>query len=256
MYTAQRFLKLCFIIFPILVLAETAAAQNLNTPPLTEKVVTIMQRVTPVLGQELSARGFKLGSPVFVRIFKLTGTLEIWVKKNSRFELFRSYPICDLSGYPGPKLYEGDWQSPEGFYSVTADQMHPKSDYHLAFNIGYPNEFDSTLNRSGGDIMVHGDCSSMGCFAMNDQRMEEIYVLAHSALTNGQNAFSVHIFPFQMTTANMKKFQHSPWLSFWQNLKEGFDAFEQTGQVPEIIVSKGRYLINTPQKLAMRKTRK
>lgn len=253
MHTSPRFLILCICSALFLLQGHYCASEELVKPPVTEKFATILARVTPVIEKELSAKGFKLGSPVFVRIFKLPAILEVWMEKNGRHELFKSYPVCDLSGYPGPKLREGDWQGPEGFYRVTADQMHPSSDYHLAFNIGYPNEYDAMLNRSGGDIMVHGDCSSMGCFAMNDQRMEEIYTLAHSALTNGQNAFAVHVFPFPLTGGNMKKFQHSPWISFWKNLKEGFDVFERTRQVPEMNVADGRYIVSDNSRIALRK---
>lgn len=128
-------------------------------------------------------------------------------EKSGSHELFRSYPICSYSGYPGPKLSEGDWQSPEGFYRVTSEQMNPWSDNHLAFDIGYPNEYDRAWDRTGGSIMVHGGCTSMGCFAMSDYRIEEIYTLAHAALAHGQRAFSVHIFPFRLTSANLNGYQ-------------------------------------------------
>ena len=129
--------------------------------------------------------------------------------------------------------------------------MNPRSNYHLSFNIGYPNEYDKLRNRSGSNIMVHGDCSSMGCFAMNDYRMEEIYTLAHIALTTGQQSFSVHVFPFRMTTDNMEKFQSSGWIGFWKNLKEGFDTFERTRQVPEIRVANGKYVVIDTARIAM-----
>ncbi|MCL7486596.1 MAG: murein L,D-transpeptidase [Desulfobulbaceae bacterium] len=221
-------------------------------PPVNEKVETVLAKVTPALAKELNAKGFRLGAPIFIRIFKLSAQLEVWLDRNGRYELFRSYPVCDFSGYPGPKLHEGDWQSPEGFYTVSADQMNPRSSFHLSFNIGYPNEYDTYRNRSGSNIMVHGSCSSMGCFAMNDYRMEEIYTLAHAALSNGQQSFAVHIFPFRMTADNMDKFRSSPWIGFWQNLKEGHDAFALSGQVPAIQVVGGRYVVTGTVKMAMR----
>ena len=215
-------------------------------PLLTDRVQTVLDRTIPRLQGELSGRGFRLGAPLFIRILKLPGQLEVWLQKKGRYQLFKSYPICRYSGFLGPKMHEGDWQSPEGFYRVTPEQMHPRSSYHLAFNIGYPNTYDRSLNRSGSNIMVHGDCSSMGCFAMQDYRMEEIYTLAHSALGGGQDSFAVHVFPFAMTRANMEKYEFSPWYDFWTNLQEGYAAFERTGQVPAVKVENGRYVVTQP----------
>lgn len=232
--------------------SNSSASAIQNEPPVTTKVESILTRITPRIKKELADKDFLFGSPLFIRIFKLSAKLEVWMEKKGHFELFKSYPICDFSGYPGPKLHEGDWQSPEGFYSVSADQMNPRSNYHLSFNIGYPNAYDKLHNRSGSNIMVHGNCSSMGCFAMSDYRMEEIYTLAHIALANGQQSFAVHIFPFKMTADNMKKFQSSRWIGFWKNLKEGFDAFERTRQVPEIQVAGDKYVVTgTLDRLAM-----
>ncbi len=255
MHTAQRFLKITIPLIILFLPGTSVASPDLDKPLVTEKVVSVLARVAPILEKELSVKGFKLGAPVFIRIFKVPGELEVWMDKNGHYELFKSYSICDFSGYPGPKLHEGDWQSPEGFYSVAPDQMNPRSNYHLSFNIGYPNEYDRLLHRSGGDIMVHGNCSSMGCFAMSDYRMEEIYTLTHSALTNGQKAFSVHVFPFRLTDENIKKFRYSPWITFWKNLKEGFDVFELTGQVPDIRVVNRRYIVSGPARIAMHRTR-
>jgi len=230
----------------------TLAAQE--TPLVTDKVTTILARVSPKISNELARRDFRLGAPIFVRIFKLPGELEVWMFKNNRYHKFKSYPICDYSGYPGPKIQEGDWQSPEGFYKVSSDQMNPRSSYHLSFNIGYPNEYDKSMNRTGSHIMVHGSCSSKGCFAMNNYRMEEIYTLAHAAMTHGQESFDVHIFPFPLTPENLNKYRHSPWISFWKNLREGYDAFEKNHQVPVIQAEKGKYIVDTRAvKLAMSK---
>ncbi|NOQ45812.1 MAG: L,D-transpeptidase family protein, partial [Desulfobulbaceae bacterium] len=171
-------------------------------PPVSEKAVTIKEETKPRVQRELATKGFQLGRPIFIRIFKLSGDLEIWIQKDGKYQLFKSYPICSYSGYPGPKTGEGDWQSPEGFYSVSSSRMNPNSSYHLSFNIGYPNEFDKARNRTGSCIMVHGDCSSRGCFAMGDHRMEEIYLLAYSALARGQEEFGVHVFPFKLNAKN------------------------------------------------------
>jgi len=232
--------------------AETAFCAD---PPSTPKADHLMAQTRTKMQQELRDKGFAFGQPIFVRIFKLPGTLELWMNKGRGFELFKSYRVCNYSGFPGPKINEGDWQAPEGFYSVSAEQMNPKSSYHLAFDVGYPNEFDVAKNRTGGMIMVHGNCQSVGCFAMTDGRIEEIYLLAHEALKQGQSRFAVHIFPFALTSLNLKKFAASPWIKFWQSLEPGFAAFEQSKQVPEIAVQNGEYVVaSRTQKLAMKQT--
>ncbi len=248
MYSYHRFL--IFLLILAFCAAPTFSLAQ-ETPLVTDKVLNIMDRVKPEVNAELSAKGLKSGSNVFIRIFKLPGELEVWIEDNGRYRLFESYPICSYSGYLGPKLKEGDWQSPEGFYKVTPGQMNPRSSYHLSFNIGYPNDYDKFLKRSGSSIMVHGNCSSKGCFAMNDYRMEEIYTLAHAAFMNGQLSIDVHIFPFHLTKENMYKYRFSPWIGFWKNLREGYDAFERSRQVPVITADQGKYVVSGKIKVAM-----
>ncbi len=187
---------------------------------------------------------FQMGSAVFVRIFKQEGQLELWLKHNGRFALYRTYPICKWSGRLGPKVKEADYQSPEGFYSVSAKQLNPHSNYHRAFNVGYPNAFDRQNGRTGGLVMVHGACKSVGCFAMTDRGIEEIYGFVAAAISAGQREVPVHIFPFRMTESTIARETGGSWLafvggggspqwaSFWRNLKEGYDIFEQTGEPP------------------------
>lgn len=185
-----------------------------------------------------------MGDPVFVRIFKQEGQLELWLKKNGKYFLYKTFPICKWSGRLGPKEKEADYQSPEGFYSVSARQLNPHSNYHRAFNVGYPNAFDKQNGRTGGLVMVHGACKSVGCFAMTDRGIEEIYGFVEGALRAGQRDISVHIFPFRMTEANIAKETGGGWLAFvggpnytqwnnfWRNLKQGYDLFEQNGEPP------------------------
>jgi len=221
----------------------TTSTLVIAAPSLPLRAANLLNNATPRVKQELAKKGFKLGQPLFVRIFKIPGTLEIWIKKHTKYQLFKTFPICNYSGYPGPKLQEGDWQSPEGFYWVTASQMNPNSSYHLSFNIGYPNSFDRIRKRTGSSIMVHGGCSSRGCFAMGDTAMDEIYLLAHSALSQGQKKFPVHIFPFKLTAKNLFKFRSSPWIGFWKKLQPGFKSFEKNRQVPNIVVEQGKYVL-------------
>ncbi len=242
MHHSGRFVNILVLLVSLLLLQATSVQA---TPPLPPKAAHLLAQRQPAVQQELTRKNLRLGMPVFMRIFKMEGVLEVWMQPKDRFVLFKSYPICAYSGFPGPKLHEGDWQSPEGFYRVTRAQMHPNSRHHLAFNIGYPNELDRQRQRTGSAIMVHGECSSRGCFAMGNQAMEEIFLLAHAALAGGQESFAIHIFPFRLTQANLHKFRSSPWLAFWKSLEPGFSAFETSHQVPDILTEKGHYVIRT-----------
>ncbi len=192
----------------------------------------------------LAIKGMKQESPIFVRIFKEESEFEIWKLKDGRFQHFRTYPICAWSGGLGPKVQQGDRQAPEGFYTVSRGQMNPRSLYHLAFNIGFPNAYDSANGHSGSALMVHGDCKSVGCYAMTDAYIEEIYILAREAFSAGQTKFHVQALPFHMTGANMQRHRDSPWYPFWLKLKEGHDYFEATGRPPIIKVCSKQYLVN------------
>jgi len=201
----------------------------------------VVARVKPSLERALAVRGLAWGAPIFVRIFKEESELELWVRGRERFELFRTYPICRISGGLGPKLEQGDQQGPEGFYFVTPDRLNPSSEYFLAFNLGYPNAFDRSHGRTGGALMVHGDCVSAGCYAMTDPGISEIYALAEAALRSGQPYFRVHAFPFRLTDANLARHAGSPWRDFWAGMRPAFDWFEARRRPPEIRVRAGRY---------------
>lgn len=195
----------------------------------------------PVLKKQLESQGIQWGAEVFVRIFKEERELELWLRKGKKFVLFRSYIIAAMSGKLGPKEKEGDLQAPEGFYYVTPDRMKPDSRYHLAFNVGYPNRYDRLHGRTGSFIMVHGARASIGCFAMTDEKIEEIYTLCDSALHAGQKFFRVHSFPFRMTEERMSTAEDQRWYSFWQNLQTGYLWFEEHGVPPNVNVYKKRY---------------
>jgi murein L,D-transpeptidase YafK len=193
----------------------------------------------------LAEKGMKEESPILMRVFKAESELEIWkAKDDGRYYHFKTYPICSYSGDLGPKVSQGDRQAPEGFYLVSQDLMNPKSRYHLSFDVGFPNAYDRAYGRTGADIMVHGDCTSSGCYAMTDGVMEEIYILAREALAGGQQNFQVQAFPFRMTAANMQGHKDHKWYDFWRNLKEGYDYFEITRRPPPIAICEKRYLIN------------
>lgn len=201
-------------------------------------------RVTPALSRDLKPLGLALGNPVFVRIFKREGELELWMAgRDGSYRLFRTYPICYYSGALGPKRRQGDNQAPEGFYRIARGQLNPASRYHLAFNLGYPNAYERAHGYTGDFLMVHGNCVSIGCYAMGDAAIEEIYTLVDAALSAGQPAFDVHAFPFRLDDAALAAERASPWFDFWSELKPGYDAFERARRPPRVSVQARRYRI-------------
>ena len=193
----------------------------------------------------LGKKDMTASAPIFIRIFKAESELEVWKQRaDGRFHHFKTYPICHWSGDLGPKLSQGDKQSPEGFYTVNRHQMNPNSQFHLSFDLGYPNAFDRAHGRTGNFLMVHGKCKSAGCYAMTDGLMEEIYALAREAFAGGQQAFHVHAFPFRMTDSNMARFKGNRNARFWRTLKEGYDYFEVSRQVPNVEICAKRYHVN------------
>ena len=225
--------------------AENTKSTKTITIPRSQRAQKAIERNEPILSALLDTRAMSIGSPVFIRIFKEESELEVWLQGSKQtYSLFKTYPICTFSGDLGPKQHEGDMQSPEGFYFVNANRLNPWSQYHLSFNLGYPNRYDRQYGRTGSALMVHGECVSIGCYAMTNPGIEEIYTLVHAALENGQPFFRVHAFPFRMTEENMQRHQSSDWFAFWQNLKQGYDWFENNKRPPNVEVSAKTYIFN------------
>ena len=194
---------------------------------------------------DMKAKGMVRTSSVMARIFKEEGKLEIWkAKTNGRYDMVASYDICKWSGKLGPKYTEGDRQAPEGFYTVRPSQMNPRSNYHLSFNIGFPNAYDRANGRTGANLMVHGACSSSGCYSMTDAQIEQIYAFGRDAFQGGQTEFQIQAFPFRMTAANMARYRNDPNYEFWKMLKVGYDNFEITKVPPKVDVCEKRYVFN------------
>lgn len=197
------------------------------------------------LVKTMKTKGMALGAPIMLRVFKEENVMEVWKQDHrKRYALLNTYEICKWSGKLGPKYKEGDRQAPEGFYHVSKGLMNPNSSYHLSFNLGFPNKFDRANDRTGSYLMVHGDCSSAGCYSMTDEYIEEIYALAREAFKGGQKAFQVQAFPFRMTAENMAKKVNHPKFEFWKMLKEGSDHFEVTNKQPKVDVCEKRYVFN------------
>ncbi|WP_102960940.1 L,D-transpeptidase family protein [Mangrovicella endophytica] len=197
------------------------------------------------LVKDIKAKGMGVNAPILVRLYKEESELEVWKQKtDGSYALLKTYPICAWSGKLGPKKVEGDRQAPEGFYAITPAHLKPNSQYHLAFNTGYPNAYDRSLGRSGADLMVHGSCNSSGCYAMDDKQIQEIFSLAQLAFDGGQRAFQMQALPFRMTPKNMARHRNSEHYAFWKMLKEGTDRFELTKRPPAVGVCEKRYVFD------------
>src|SRR3954464_4087965 len=222
------------------------AKATTESPPKAPK--PLPAKATQELPSELLAllrqRKMPKHSPILVRLFKEEAELEVWKQDTTgRFQILKTYPICRWSGDLGPKLYEGDRQAPEGFYTITPALRNPNSNFHLSINFGFPNAFDRANKRNGSFLMIHGDCLSAGCYAMTDEQISEIYALARDSLS-GRPSFQVQAYPFRLTPANLARHRNSPNLAFWKMLKVGNDHFETTELEPRVDVCDRRYVFN------------
>ena len=234
-------------------IAKTGIALALVIPCLmnckgSERLEAVRDRIQPSLKQQWVEAGLQWGASVFIRIFKESSELEVWGDPGGGAEWikFRTYPIACFSGELGPKLREGDGQAPEGIYATNASLLNPQSRYHLSFNIGYPNALERQLGRTGSLIMIHGSDVSVGCFAMTDPQIEEIYLFVEAALRHGAKTVPIHCFPFRMTDARLQQARDdsNPWTPFWEELQPIHDAFERTLRPPTIESNDGRYQLS------------
>lgn len=197
---------------------------------------------------EIQSSRSDTSSELFIRLIKTTetkdkGVLQMWKRgEDARFYLDRSFDICTWSGELGPKLREGDGQSPEGFYFIKPSSLNPNSSYHLSFNLGFPNAYDRAHGRTGSFLMVHGDCVSIGCYAMTNDGIEDIYADVEAAFAAGQPFIRVHVFPFEMTAENLAAQRGNPNHAFWKNLKTGWDWFEENRMPPDVTVAGKSYI--------------
>ncbi len=228
-------------------LADYLEAQRISAKRIGNRALALSGQPlpgTPELGnldQRLAASGLKRGAPVFVRIFKREFELELWMRGAGGYKLFATYPICTWSGRLGPKLTTGDKQAPEGVYYVDKTALNPQSRWHRSFNLGFPNAYDRAYGRTGSFLMVHGGCSSAGCYAMTNAVIDEIWALAEGALGKGQARFQVQVMPFRMTAENLARYADHPARGLWSQLKQASDLFEAAHLPPEVRVCNGRY---------------
>jgi murein L,D-transpeptidase YafK len=235
----KRLPALCLIVLAGGVLAGCGES---SFSPVTSRALT---PISPKTVSEIEAIGSTTNAPVLIRTYKKEAEFEIWkMKADGRYAYLKTYPMCRWSGQLGPKVREGDRQVPEGFYSITPAHMNPNSAYYLSFDVGYPNAYDRALGHTGGSIMVHGICSSAGCFSMTDGQIAEIYAIAREAFAGGQRAIQMQSYPFRMTAENLAKYRLDQNIGFWKQLKDGSDNFEVTKQDVSVGVCDRHYVFD------------
>ena len=243
---AMRFRHLAYVSLMALALAGCNDTLDSATSVDLSKVKNKVEQPLPShILADMSAKGMDRNSPIMIRILKEEGVMEIWkAKTDNRFDKVAEYKICAWSGRLGPKVKEGDRQAPEGFYNLTPANLNPNSKYYLAINTGFPNRYDAANGRSGANLMIHGACSSSGCYSMTDQQVLEIYAFARDAFKGGQKTIELEAFPFRMTAENMVRHRLSSNYDFWKMLKVGYDNFEVTKRPPEVEVCEKKYVFN------------
>lgn len=215
-------------------------AMLFSMPMITACSASEQAPETPIVAQQL------LGSPVYIQIFKEERQLELYAKMGNEFRLVNTFPICNFSGGLGPKRREGDFKSPEGFYSVDVRHLKPDSRYYRAINIGFPNKYDQAQGYSGAYLMIHGECKSVGCYAMTNTYMDEIYRYVEAAFAGGQPKVEISIYPFRLTDKNLQRHRNSDYVKFWRELKPGYDYFVKHRQPPIVSGENGQYVLSKP----------
>ena len=232
-----------------LTVASCALIAGCDNSYLDQSSARSQQPISSATLAKMEALDTTPSSPTLIRTYKKEAELEIWKQKsNGEYALLKTYPMCRWSGQLGPKKREGDMQVPEGFYTIAPGQMNPNSHYYLAFNVGYPNAYDRAYGRTGGNVMVHGVCSSAGCFSMTDDQVADIYAIARNSFAGGQREIQLQSYPFHMTAENMAKFRLDPNIDFWKNLKDGSDHFEVTKNEPSVLVCGKHYVFDATTK--------
>jgi murein L,D-transpeptidase YafK len=249
MFSGRSFSILLFIFSTVLMNAQNFKELQQKAP----RVKSAYAEKWPDIKNDLSQKGYIPDAfEMLIRIFKHEKKVELWLKLKSekQFSLFKTYDICYYSGGLGPKRKQGDGQVPEGFYTIAV--FNPYSNYHLSLGLSYPNESDRIIGRNnlGGDIMIHGNCVSIGCIPITDSYIKELYLLAVEAKANGQKTIPVYIFPSKMDAKGMKYLNEEyagkkDLIAFWNNIKVGYDIFEEKKQLLKINVdNSGNYIVN------------
>jgi murein L,D-transpeptidase YafK len=248
-------IKKNYLIAALILICQMAKAQPIENSRWQSRAIVPINKIEDSLRKQFEKQ--KIAYPpveMFLRSFKYEKQLEVWVKSSEKegFKFLKTYKVCQQSGTTGPKRFEGDFQVPEGVYFI--NEFNPNSNYHLSLGLNYPNASDKILSDAknpGSAIYIHGDCVSTGCLPITDAPMDELFFLANSVRTHGQEFIPVHIFPIKFNVASSRTYletatkDNEKLKNFSQNLKQVYDFFEQKREVPVVLVNKdGKYILN------------
>ncbi|KAB2969837.1 MAG: L,D-transpeptidase family protein [Thermoanaerobaculia bacterium] len=194
----------------------------------------VLATVGPAAERRLRARFALAGvsyppERVHLLAFKAERRFELWASAGRGAKQVAVFPLLAGSGGPGPKLREGDYQIPEGRYRLV--WLHPNSRYHLSMKLDYPNAFDREQARRegrtnlGGDIFIHGGDVSIGCLAVGDPAIEELFVLAARV---GIERVTAIVAPWDLRHRPPPELEdlHLPWLpTLYAELSRSLAAF-------------------------------
>jgi len=241
----KNFLLSSFILFSLSTFGQGTQVSFVDFQRTLPRPSIAMQKKLDTLQKQFASRGLQWPAKyMYIRSFKYDAQLEVWVTNSRKepFKLFKTYKVCALAGSLGPKRIQGDYQVPEGFYYI--NEFNPNSNYYLSLGLNYPNTSDKILSdpvKPGGDIYIHGSCVTVGCIPINDQQIEELYILAAHSKSAGQDYIPVHIFPIRYDNKRSVEYLNTLTKSdqklkaFAAKLEAVYDHFEITRQLPVIM---------------------
>ncbi|MFN5181671.1 MAG: murein L,D-transpeptidase family protein [Bacteroidota bacterium] len=244
----MKFIKVLIISFLIFGLKDD---DFLKTQKKNKRVKNAFNEKFNYLSTSLNKMGVGINNMNLILIaYKDEQKIDVYVKnsRDSKYIKFKTYDICEKSGVLGPKRKEGDLQVPEGFYYI--NHFNPASNFYLSLGLNYPNVSDKIKSGNvnpGGAIYIHGDCVTIGCLPLTDDKIKEIYVLACMARSSGQNKIPVYIFPYEMVNSKHEEMknkfrENQMMLRFWENIKIGYNQFITNMKEVEFSTdSKGNY---------------
>lgn len=248
--TKSIFMKLICLTFLLSLSFMVNAQNNFKATQIKfERVKKAYGEKWETLEKFIRTDGFGDQFSMVINAYKSEGKLEVWLKANTdkNYKLFRTYDFCAHSGTLGPKVIEGDGQTPEGFYYINV--FNPMSNFHLSLGVNYPNSVDKARTgkdrKTGGDIYIHGNCVTIGCIPLTDEKIKEVYILGVEARNAGQENIPVNIYPFKMTDGNLNKYsaQFPAQAGFWKSLQPGYLAFEKNKSQAKVSEVKGNYVV-------------
>ncbi len=233
-----KLILLFYLSFPVFAAEENNSSEGWALRPHSPGELSVLTRLRGV--------GFGDKPRLYIRLFKVERLLEVWIRKGGSYKLYQSFDICKYSGEVGPKLKEGDGQAPEGFYHIPVEEIFWRSRrWPEALNLAFPNVFDAQNRRTGSYLLIHGGCSSKGCFALENGPMAQLFALVRLAARGGQKVFPIHIFPFRLTAQRWADYKGHRWAPFWQSLQPAYDYFRRYRNLPEIVACSAGYKVSS-----------